>query len=105
MIVFQFYHYKKISLQLTAAYFHTDDYQSRVYLYEPHLEGDFSFPTYFGRGLRGALMARADVGRRLRLKLRLGHTRYFDRDAIGSGLQMIDSPRMTDLDVGVRLRL
>lgn len=88
-----------LQLRMTAAYFHTDDYQSRLYLYEPHLQGDFAFPTYYGHGLRLALMARADIGRRLRLALRLGYTDYFDRPTIGTGLQLIDHSSMTDLDL------
>jgi len=91
-----------LQLRMTAAWFHTDDYQSRLYLYEPHLQGDFAFPTYYGHGLRLALMARADIGRRLRLALRLGYTDYFDRPTIGTGLQRIDHSSMTDLDLQLR---
>ena len=96
--------HRALLLRLIAAGFNTDDYQSRLYLYEPHMEGDFSFPTYYGQGLRLALTARADVGRHLRLSLRLGHTRYFDRDAIGSGLQLISQPQTTEADLQLRWR-
>ncbi len=93
-------------LGLTAACFDTDDYQSRIYLYEQHLQGDFSFPTYYGRGMRlsltGALTTRRD---RLRLSFRLGCTDYFDRSTVGTGLQQVSRSSLTDLDLQLRLRL
>ena len=90
---------------LTAAWFHTDDYQSRLYLYERQPAHQFAFPTYYGHGLRLALMARADLSQRLRLAARLGHTRYFDRTTIGTALQQVDHSTLTDLDLQLRCRL
>lgn len=95
----------RLMLRLTGAYFDTDSYQSRVYMYEPHMQGDFSFPMYYGEGIRTSLMARADLGHRLRLSLRLGYTNYFDRTAIGTGLLSIPHSSMTDLDMQLRWRL
>lgn len=90
---------------LTAAWFCTDDYQSRVYLYERQLAHQFAFPSYYGRGLRLALAMRTDIGTRLRIAARLGHTRYFDRSVVGSALQQVDHSTLTDLDLQMRLRL
>ena len=36
---------------------------------------------------------------------KVGFTRYFDRDDIGSSLQTIDSPSQTDLDVMLKWTL
>jgi hypothetical protein len=95
---------RSMALQLSAmaALFNTDSYQSRIYVYERQLQHEFYFPTYYGEGLRMALQARADVGSRLRLALRLGHTNYFDRSAIGTGLQQISHSHQTDLDMQLR---
>ena len=89
---------------LSAGYFHTDDYESRVYVYERQMEHEFSFPMYYGRGLRLALFASADVLKNLRLTARLGFTAYHDRNTIGSGLQQIDGARQTDLDMQLKWR-
>ena len=94
-----------LQLSAMAAYFHTDDYASRLYVYERHLPHVFSFPTYYGEGLRLSLTARTDVGRRLRLMAQVGFTSYFDRDVIGSGLQQIDHSSQTDLALQLRYRL
>ena len=88
-----------------AAYFHTDDYASRLYLYERQMAHEFYMPSYYGQGLRLTLLARKDFGTRLRLSARLGYTNYFDRATIGTGLQQIDGSHQTDLDLQLRWRL
>ncbi len=92
-------------LQLHAAFgwFHTDDYDSRLYLYEPSVLYDFSFPMYYGHGIHYALMARADLGA-FTLSAKMGTTHYFDRDVISSGLQQIDQSSMTDVLLQLRYR-
>lgn len=89
----------------TAALFRTDDYASRLYLYERLMAHEFTMPSYYGHGLHLGLLARKDLGQRLRLAARLGFTRYSDRSTIGSGLQAIDGPQQADLDVQLRWRL
>jgi hypothetical protein len=59
---------------------------------------------YYGKGLRLALIARANVGRWLQIDAKVGFTRYFDRSVIGSGLQQIDGSSLTDLDLQARWR-
>ncbi len=88
----------------TAAYFDTDDYASRIYLYERLMAYDFYFPSYFGQGIHLALMARKDISQHLRVALRLAYTNYFDRATIGTGLQQIDHSHTTDLDLQLRWR-
>lgn len=91
-------------LSATAGLFHTDTFASRVYLYERTLANEFGSLSFFGQGIRLALLARADVSRRLRLTARLGYTNYFDRPVIGTGMQQIDQSHQTDLDMQLRWR-
>lgn len=91
-----------LTLSAMAAYFDTDSYQSRIYTYERQLQHEISFPTYYGEGVRLALMARADLTQQLRLSARLGYTDYFNRPTIGTGLQQISHSHQTDLDVQLR---
>ena len=91
-----------LTLCAMAAWFDTDSYQSRIYAYERQLQHEISFPTYYGEGIRLAMMARADITQKLRLSARLGYTDYFDRTSIGSGLQLIPHSHQTDLDVQLR---
>ena len=91
----------------TAActWFHTDDYNSRIYVNEPRLQGTFSFPNLSGHGLRIASLLRWQPSRRWQISALLGCTRYFDRDAISSTFLQIRSPWKTDLSLQARIRL
>ncbi len=90
------YTYRWLQLHATVGWFHTDDYDSRLYQYEPSVRYDFSFPMYYGHGLRYGLMARAELGAFI-VAAKMGTTNYFDRAVISSGLQQIDRSSMTDL--------
>ena len=92
------------TLNALVSWFHTDDYDSRLYLYERSLLYQMSFPTLYGYGMRYALFAQAKLGRALTLTARLATTNYFDRSTIGSGLQLIQHSSQTDLDVQLRWR-
>lgn len=97
--------FSHLQLNALVAYFDTDSYQSRIYVYERQLQHEFYFPTYYGRGMRLAMSSRVDVGSRFRLALRIGHTKYFDRQSIGSALQQINHSYQTDLDLQLRVKL
>jgi hypothetical protein len=93
-----------LRLDASVGYFHTDDYASRVYVYERGLMYQFSFPAFYGEGLRGALVAVADVSPGCRVVAKVGSTHYFDRQTIGSGLQQINGSTQTDMELQVRLK-
>lgn len=95
---------KWLQLNLSANYFRTDSYESRLYAYERTLLYSFSFPAFYGHGIRYAVMARADFGRRLMLTARLGVTDYFDRSTIGSSYQTIYASSAAELEVQARIK-
>ena len=83
-------------------WFHTDSYNSRVYLYELGPLYSYSFTQFSGEGIRYWLMARANIGSRLMLTAKMGVTNYFDRSTIGSSYQQINRSSQTDLDLQLR---
>lgn len=91
-------------LQLTAllGYFHTDDFASRIYIYERRPLYSFSFPSFYGIGLHYALFARAELSPNLMLILQSSTTSYFDRDKISLGLQQINGSTKSDLELQMR---
>ena len=91
-------------LQLTAnvAYFHTDDYQSRIYVYEREPLYQFYFPAVYGQGVRYSLFTCADISPSLMVIGKLTATDFFDRDHISSGLQRIDHSAIADLELQLR---
>ena len=96
------YTYRWLRLNGGGGYFRTDGYDSRVYLYEQGPLYTYSMTQFQGKGLRGWLMVRAAVGKALSLTAKLGYTKYFDRDVIGSSYQQVDGSAMTDMDLQVR---
>ena len=83
-------------------YFHTSDFASRIYAYEPGLLYQMSFGSYYGEGIRYALVARSEIGSHLLLIAKLGTTDYFDRSHISSGLQEISRSSQSDLEIQVK---
>ena len=95
----------RIAMDATAAWFKTDDYASRIYLFEPTLNHVSGFPSYYGHGLHLSLLAKVRAGKRLDIGAKLSYTDYFDRSQVGSGLQQVDHSHLTDLMISARLRL
>lgn len=91
-------------LRLNAAmgYFHTDSYDSRVYLYERSPLYTYNCGQFYGEGIRYWLMARANIGNNLLLTAKVGVTDYFDRRTIGSSYQQIAASSQCDLDLQLR---
>ena len=85
-----------------VGWFHTDSYDSRVYLYELGPLYTYSVTQFYGEGIRYWLMARANIGKRVMLTAKIGVTDYFDRSTIGSSYQQINASSQTDLDLQLR---
>lgn len=94
-----------LNLNASLGYFNTDDYESRVYSYEKGLLYSFYFPSFYGHGIRCSFVASCDFLKKFRVTAKLGTTKYFDRDQIGSSYQMIAHSCATDLEVQLRIRL
>ncbi|HBF95968.1 MAG TPA: hypothetical protein DDW66_06745, partial [Porphyromonadaceae bacterium] len=88
---------KKIRGDLFAGYFKSDTYATRLYSYERNLLTTFYMPSFHGKGIRLAASGRYAFTPRLSFSVKIGHTRYFDRETIGSGTERISGNRRTDL--------
>jgi len=91
----------RMHLSLSGAYFDTDDYESRLYFYEPGLLYTFYYPAYYGRGVRTAVRLRRKWNNWMLIG-KYGFTHYFDRDEIGSGTQRI--PHSSQSDISMQLK-
>ncbi len=92
-------------LQAQAAYFNTEDYNSRIYLYERGVRYSFSFPAYFGHGIHSSMLFGCHISSQWSFMAHLSATRYFDRNHISSGLQRINSSSKVDAEVQLRWRI
>ena len=87
----------RIQLDLYAAWFHTDDYDTRIYSYEKNLLYSFYTASFYGEGTRLTLVGRWNLTRQLALQAKWAWTHYFDREEIGSGLELIEGSDKIDL--------
>jgi hypothetical protein len=93
-----------LRLWANAGYFNTDDYQSRIYVYERSMLYTFTFPMYYGRGIRYAVMAEAKIGKNVAVTMKAGTTDYFDRNHVSEGLQQVNRSALTDVEGQVRIK-
>lgn len=96
------YRWHWLRLSGSFSYFHTQDFSSRIYVYEPGLLYQMSFSSFYGEGIRCALVARSEIGKHLMVIAKLGTTRYFDRSHISTGLQEIAGSHQTDLEIQIK---
>lgn len=102
------FHDVTLSLQrfkVTGRYalFDAEDFDNRLYAYESDVWMSYSLPAYYGRGTRQYLVIRFNATRTLSFWLRWAHTRYIDRDAIGSAADTIDGNEKNEVKLEARI--
>jgi Helix-hairpin-helix motif len=106
--------YRKSGLKgnIGLAMFETDDYDSRIYMYEPDLLFNFSLPAYYGKGIHYYINLQQDFSRmmgrgpkhfRLSGWLKWGQTFYPGSASIGTGLDEIPGNRKSEIKAQVLL--
>jgi hypothetical protein len=65
----------------------------------------FSFPSYFGEGVRYTVGTKIDISRNIIAEVKFGTTKFFDRSCIGSGLSQINKSYKNDLELQLRVKL
>lgn len=93
-----------LSISLQGTYFHTDDYDSRVYASERGLLYSFYTPSYYGEGFHYSAYLRYHLNPMFMLLFKFGQTIYQDREAIGSGNDLIAGNKKTDLQMQLRVK-
>jgi hypothetical protein len=105
-MVFQDVYWKgfrnKLNLNARVSYFNTKDFDSRIYSYERDVLYASSFPMYFDQGIRTYLNVRYRLFRSTDVWLRYALTNYLNRENIGSGLDLIEGNKRSDIRLQVR---
>lgn len=91
-----------LSFDALVSFFATDDYESRVTLYEKGPLYAFSFPSFYGRGEHYMGIIRYDISDHLMVLGKFSQTIYQDRDHISSGIDLIEGNKKSDLQVQLR---
>lgn len=95
---------RSLGIYASAAYFNTDNYDTRLYAYERGMLYTFNNYSYYGEGFRCSILLRAEVSRWLMAQVKVGHTKYFDRSTIGTAERCIFASHQTDIDLQLRFR-
>ncbi len=108
-LIYQDVVYKKmgspIAITMRYALFETDDFDSRVYVYENDMPGAFSVPSFFYRGSRTYIMLNYDVTRKIEIWLRWAQTFYSNQNTIGEGsLNEINGNSRNEIRAQVRFK-
>lgn len=91
-----------LDLSFRYAIFDADSYDSRVYTYENDVLYAFSIPAFSGKGTRIYLLAKWSISPDLDIWARIGQTWYADDTTIGTGLELIEGNKKTDLKIQLR---
>lgn len=83
--------------------FHVEEWENRIYLYEPGPLYSFSFPPLYGKGQKVAGQFNWKPLDRLTLTCKVSHTMYLDRDYIGSGNDLTEGNRRWQMHLQARL--
>lgn len=96
--------WRKFSFSGRMALFQTDDYDTRLYLYERDAWLAFSIPALQGIGVRRYLLVQYKASDKLDFWFRWAETEYENRDTIGSGGEEITGNSRNDLKIQARIK-
>lgn len=94
----------KFQIDGALAYFHAGNWNNRISIYEKNILYAFSFPSYYGEGIRLYSVVKWKITPSLTFYCKWASTRYFDREVISSGLEAIQGKDKTDICGLIRYR-
>lgn len=100
------FHPKSFPLDISLRYalFNTDSYYSRIYSFEDNALYTYSIPAYYYEGSRAYLLVRYSFLRHFDLWIKYGQFFYSNRNAIGTGSEMIIGNIKSDITVQLRMK-
>ena len=101
------FHPPEIAFKIVGrfAVFNTDDYESRLYIYENDVLYSSSMPAYYGKGSRYYLLVKYSPVVWLDSWLRFSMTVYTDRSTISSGHDEIQGNKLPEIKLQIRLKM
>lgn len=100
------YHFNKLPLYIDSYYgmFDTSSFSTRISCYEKGLLYALSVPSFYGKGVRFSLNIRYNFNKKMMIMVKVGQTRYTDRDKIGTSLEAINGNVKTDMNILFRCK-
>jgi hypothetical protein len=88
---------RPLSGNIRLCYFETDGFNSRMYAFENDVLYSYSIPVFFDKGYRYYVNVNYDITRKLSVWCRFSQTIYRDKSSIGSGLDLINGNKRTEI--------
>ena len=95
---------KKNTIYAFISYFNTDDNNSSVYLSERTIPGSYSSSNFYGNGIRLSTIIKQHLTSIVIVNFKVGFTKYFNKNAISTGLRMIEHSYQTDMDLSIKCK-
>lgn len=93
---------KRFNLKYSLATFFTDDYETRLYAYQPQLLRTMSMAMFCYHGVSETLLFNWSIKSNFVFSMRLSSVKYFNRQSISSRLDQISSSWKNDLSAQIR---
>jgi hypothetical protein len=90
---------KEIDMSIRYSIFSSDDFNSRTFAYENDVPGTFNIPSYIGKGSRMYVLIKYQIQKDLQIWFRFARSSYVGIETNGSGLNLIESPHTSDLNI------
>lgn len=100
---FQSLKYLKPSIQFVV--FDAQDWDNRIYIYEPGLYYSFNFPAYYGSGYKTSLAFTLKPIYKLSIAGKIACNVYQGRESLGTGNDLIPGNKRWSLEMQIRLNL
>jgi hypothetical protein len=96
---------KRLTGNFRIAWFHTDDFDTRIYTYENDVRFAYAIPFFYGRGIRSYVNLRLNIGKKISLWTKVSRTWYFGQDTVGSGWDEIEGNKRTNVTLELICKL
>ncbi len=85
--------------------FHVKDWENRIYLHEPGFYYSFCFPSFYGSGQKTTLLLTWKAFNRISLSVKISEIHYRNKDAIGSGNDVVKGNKRWETGLQLRLNI
>lgn len=96
--------FRKVTISSRIALFQTDNYDTRLYVYERDAWLAFSIPALQGIGLRRYILVQYSATKKIDFWLRWANTTYQNRESIGSQGETITGNARNDFKLQARIK-
>ncbi len=85
--------------------FNIQNWENRIYCYEPGVRYSFLFPAWYGSGSQNLIVATLKTERSLTFRGKVGVTHYNDKHEIGSGSDIYAGDRMLSFELQLEIKM